>query len=287
MLSRTVIASLLLWTTSNECMLTHAFNSKSNSRDTSTLTSFVGKLEEKYIEDCEQDQTPHGFYGAFLQPCEFSFYKSAEEDQSGQYTTMNVCESKQDQIGNPTPVHWIFELHKHMDEDDWGTLSSEDFPDVDQLMLWPDQCVGVAPRCYSLHDPISSLSKNQSTILDSLVRLFPDGIPDGSTHVQVDCRSDALELSRVAYSVANGFEKGFGFVVVIMMTVFLLFIVSMSFCCYGCFRLCFPRRSAKEHVGPVYYAVQADSEYSEDPAARGLLKEKELEISHSKYYHTV
>ena len=134
--------------------------------------------------------------------------------------------------------------------------SFDDVPDFDDLMLWPDQCVGVAPRCYQL-------GKDED-ITDTLGGLFPDGIPEEATHVRVDCRVDAMELSRLAYSFASGAEKSIPTIVAWMVTVLALFLVAMSFCCYGCLRLCFCSTSNKFNPAPQRY--KADPSYQMVPA---------------------
>jgi hypothetical protein len=188
----------------------------------------VGQLEEMFIDDCTADITPHGFYGAFLQPCEFAFF---ENTVAGSYQQDDACSSEDSTlVAKPTPVHWFFKLAEHIDKDDWDSLSSDDLPDFDELMLWPDQCVAVASRCYKL-------GENEG-MTDTLSRLFPDGIPVSASHVRVDCRADAMELSRVVYSVASGAEKSMPTIVAWMVTVVLLFLAAISLCCYGCFRLC-------------------------------------------------
>ncbi len=141
-----------------------------------------------------------------------------------------------------------------MDKDDWDDLSSEDIPDYDKLMLWPDQCVGVAPRCYAMQASNPASNSTTDKLLETLRRLFPDGIPAEATHVQVDCRVDGMELSRVAYSLAGGAEKSIPVIAAWMITVVLLFVLGMSYCCFGCVTLCFrPQSRGKNYQA--YYAI--------------------------------
>jgi hypothetical protein len=198
-------------------------------------TDGAHKLENAYIEDCRADQTPHGYYGAFLQPCEFTFrqqfdklyYAGPEDSCSDEVSRV---------VGKPVPMNWFFNLTEHFDKGDWDEMSSDDLPEIaDTLMLWPDQCVGVTPRCYSIHDPV---------IHETLFKLFnKDGemmsrIPDGATHIQVNCQSDAMELSRLVYGFADGFEKSMPTIIAWLTTVILFSLVATLYCCYGCFRLC-------------------------------------------------
>jgi hypothetical protein len=208
-------------------------------------TDGAHKLENAYIDDCRADQTPHGYYGAFLQPCEFTFRQQVDEEQHHYAGTgqdpADMCSDKASVVvGKPVPMNWFFNLTEHFDEDDWDGMSSDDLPEIaDTLMLWPDQCVGVTPRCYSIHDPV---------IHESLFKLFDkdDGgmmsmnsrIPEGATHVQVNCQSDAMELSRVVYGFADGFEKSMPTIIAWLTTVILFSLVATLWCCYGCFRLC-------------------------------------------------
>mmetsp|Transcript_22191 Transcript_22191/g.36733 ORF Transcript_22191/g.36733 Transcript_22191/m.36733 type:complete len:260 (+) Transcript_22191:56-835(+) len=201
----------------------------------STGMEFASKkaheLEKLFVEDCEDDTKPHGFYGAFLQPCEFTFVKN--EGITDQ--TKNPCtDAMSDPVGKPVPMHWFFNLTEHFDKDDWDNTSSDDFPDADELMLWPDQCVGVDSRCYSLDEMDSNMK-------DVLSRIF-DEVPQGATHVQVDCRGDAVQLSRVVYAFADRFEKGTPTIMAWMVTVVLVFAASTMWCCYGCCSL-FSRRN--------------------------------------------
>jgi hypothetical protein len=219
-----------------------------------SLSEGVHELEQTYIADCQADNTLHGFYGAFLQPCEFSFYESlSNEDSQGDACSNDISKL----VGQPIPVHWFFKLSEHIEKDDWDSLSSDDMPDFDDLMLWPDQCVGVAPRCYQLG--------KDEIITDTLNGLFPDGTPEEATHVRVDCRADAMELSRVAYGFASGAEKSLPTIVAWMVTVLVLFLVAMSFCCYGCLRLCFcSTRNEDYHSYDMVPGTLVDEEHSRD-----------------------
>jgi len=253
------------------------------------VSDAVSQLEKQYVQDCEADQSPHGYYGAFFQPCEFSFYHvgAGTGGNLEQKTTTggdvfsenNPCSSTSSSlIGRPKPVHWLFQLQEHIDKDDWDSLSSDEFPNFEDLMLWPDQCVGVAPRCYSINGT-GTFDESQSLLVETLLGLFPDGIPVKATHVQVDCRSDALELSRVAFGVAGGIEKNIPIFFALMATAVLSFFFVTLLCCYGCFRLCSSRRPTSEKVIPAYYAVPAqfDDEDSTHPS------EKVLELSKKSY----
>ena len=193
-------------------------------------------LETEYMEDCRVDQTPHGFYGAFLQPCEFTF-RQADQDRFLPLLLLDDHDVQQDMcsdkasvvVGKPVPMNWFFNLTEFFTTDDLDDMSSDDLPEiVDKLMFWPDQCVGVTPRCYSVQDP---------AIRDTLYKLFED-IPEGATHVQVNCQSDAMEWSRVIYSFTDGFEKSVPTIIAWMTTVILFSLVASLWCCYGCFRLC-------------------------------------------------
>jgi hypothetical protein len=199
-------------------------------------TDSAHKLEETYIADCQSDTSPHGYYGAFLQPCEFTFRQVDDShmilnDNAQDYYMCSDDQSKV--VGSPIPMNWSLNLTEHFDKNDWDDMSwddmsSDDLPEImDKLLLWPDQCVGVTPRCYSVND---------AAIRDTLSKLFTE-IPEGATHVQVNCQSDAMALSRVVYAVADGFEKSMPTIIAWMTTVILFSLVATLWCFYGCFRL--------------------------------------------------
>ncbi|KAL3922644.1 MAG: hypothetical protein SGILL_002097, partial [Bacillariaceae sp.] len=216
-------------------------NERSNDANSEySLLLGLSQLEQLYIDDCQDDLTPHGYYGAFFQPCEYAFYDG-------------VCSADSSrQIGNPKPnLHWLFQLQDHVNKNDWDDLNSNEIPRIEDLVLWPDQCVGVVPRCYSFAE------ENSSKVMDTLRTLFPEGLPDAATHVQVDCRSDALELSRAVFSFTTGVEDGIRYVVGMVSVILLLHIVAISFCCFGCFRWCFRRQVSELKAVPAYQAVPA------------------------------
>jgi hypothetical protein len=209
-------------------------------------TNGAQALETAYMDDCHKDQTPHGYYGAFLQPCEFIFRQVDQErliPLLQDDAVPDMCSDKASVVvGKPVPMNWFFNLTEHFDKDDWDEMSSDtDIADItDKLMLWPDQCVGITPRCYSVQDP---------AIHDTLYKLFEE-IPEGATHVQVNCQSDAMELSRVVYAFADGFEKSMPTIIAWMTTVILFSLVASLWCCYGCFRLC--RGGPRNITAPVH-----------------------------------
>jgi hypothetical protein len=217
------------------------------------ISNRVSQLESLYIEDCNEDRSLHGFYGAFFQPCEFSFYVEGDNNEkTGRNET--VCTSTSSTLSSqPIPVHWLFHLQEHMDKDDWDDLSNNDIPDFDELMLWPDQCVGVMPRCYGIR--ASSVPTSNSTtdkVLEVLQRIFPDQIPAEATHVQVDCRVDSMELSKVAYALAGGAESSIPVIAAWMITLILLFVLAMSYCCLA---LCFRHHRKGMNHHHAYYAI--------------------------------
>mgnify|MGYP005846242595 CR=1 FL=1 len=182
------------------------------------------------MDDCHENSSPHGFYGAFLQPCEFQFRQSTAAGRTGD--DPDACsDDVSTLLAKPVPMHWFFNLTDHFDKDDWDKMSSDDVPSAEELMLWPDQCVGAAPRCYSIEF-------SNADIKDTLAKLFPDDIPEDATHVRVDCRGDAAALSRVVYSLAGGLEKSSATIFAWMVTVVLLSLVAILWCLYGCARLC-------------------------------------------------
>jgi hypothetical protein len=117
---------------------------------------------------------------------------------------------------------------------DWDDMDDEDWPSPDELMLWPDQCVGVSPRCYFINEEI-----NNESVVSILQRLFENGtIPSNATHVQVDCRADAVALSKLVYAVSDSFQKSMPYVIACAATVLIILLVALMCCCYGCARLC-------------------------------------------------
>lgn len=208
-------------------------------------TKGTHELEKLFVEDCQVDNTPHGFYGAFLLPCTFEFRQAnvlsdSEDSCSDEASTL---------VSKPTPMHWFFNLTEHFDKDDWDKMSRDDFPSAEELMLWPDQCVGAVPRCYAIAD-------SNVAIKDTLSKLFPDGLPEGATHVRVDCTGDAVELSRLVHSFADIFDKSVPTLIALMATVLVFSIVLAMWCIYACLRLCFQPKS-KFRAGPAYHPVSA------------------------------
>jgi len=194
-------------------------------------TQATSQLEKLYMDDCNLDSDPHGFYGAFLQPCEFQFRRS--KGLASAYDDVDACsDEKSTLISSPRPMHWFFNLSEHYTKEDWEKLSSNDMPTAEDLMLWPDQCVGIKPRCYST-------SESSPAIQDTLARLFSSGgIPQDATHVIVDCRGDAAALSRVVYAMAGGLETSAPTLMAWMVTVLLVSTVMGMWCIYACLRLC-------------------------------------------------
>jgi hypothetical protein len=204
-------------------------------------TNMAHLLETAYIADCVTDTSPHGFYGAVFQPCEFTF---RQVDHS--YTTLpsgeeqDMCsDTVSTVIARPTPMSWFFNLTEHMDKDDWDEIDTDDFDEAaDKLMLWPDQCVGVQARCYSIEDV---------AIRETLNRIFVNKIPTGATHVHVNCQNDAAALSRVVYAFADGFEKSMPTILFWSVTVVLFSLVASLWCCFACFRLCQSRGETRTY----------------------------------------
>jgi len=206
--------------TPSSLFLTFSLIFPSSINATDTVSKFVHDIEKAYIDDCSIANGPNGFYAAFLQPCEFRFYNAVEAVGEDTYS----CDGGT-LLGSPIPVSWTFKYLESGTFDNLEDFSSDDIPDIDELMLWPDQCVGVGARCYSLED---------SVYTEKLEKLFPDGIPEDSTHVSVDCRADAMALSRVVYAAADGFEQSLPTLVVWALTVVLFALVASMWCCYGC-----------------------------------------------------
>ena len=152
-------------------------------------TQGAHQLEKMYMSSCEANVTPRGFYGAFFQPCEFQFRRRSTSDDL--LLLQEACSEEQSTlVSSPVAMHWFFNLSDHFDKDDWDSMSSDDIPSAEDMMLWPDQCVGYTPRCYSVAD-------SSPAIQDTLARLFPSGIPENATHIKVDWRGDAAALTRV------------------------------------------------------------------------------------------
>ena len=200
------------------------------------------QLEDAYIKDCQANSNPHGYYGAFFQPCEFSFFQSTtstnnidNDDESESTVGTNVCaDPSSTLLAKPVPVHWFFNLTDHIKKNDWDSIdwNDADWKQVAQnLFLWPDQCVGVEPRCYSLTD---------EAIFNAVQPFFSatNNIPAGATHVQVNCQADAWMLSRTVSTLAESIEKILPTLIAWMVTLVLLATVALVWCIYACVRLC-------------------------------------------------
>eukprot|EP00543_Licmophora_paradoxa_P002727 CAMPEP_0202443990 /NCGR_PEP_ID=MMETSP1360-20130828/3158_1 /ASSEMBLY_ACC=CAM_ASM_000848 /TAXON_ID=515479 /ORGANISM="Licmophora paradoxa, Strain CCMP2313" /LENGTH=264 /DNA_ID=CAMNT_0049059853 /DNA_START=45 /DNA_END=839 /DNA_ORIENTATION=+ len=202
------------------------------------LTRFVGDLEKSYIQSCERnsDEVP-GFYGAFLEPCEFAFFQSSVDGAS----SSDPCGKTSVPVDTPVPMHWVLNLTQHFKNQDWDSsfdwnqMSSDDLPNADDLMLWPDRCVGVAPRCYPIVDG------SNEAIHATLSKLF-DEIPMEATHVRVDCRADGLAISRTVYAVAEGLEIAGPTLTLWALTLFVVFFSSLFLCFATCLYCCCGRR---------------------------------------------
>ncbi|CAB9520136.1 expressed unknown protein [Seminavis robusta] len=227
----------------------------------------VHQLEQMYIDDCAVDTSPHGYYGAFLQPCEFQFRQS----NVAEFDDKDACSDKTSTlVAKPIPMNWFFNS-TFLDEDGW---SSDDFPSGEDLLLWPDQCVGVTPRCYSVND---------EAIHETLTRIFSSGgIPEDATHVRVDCRSDAMALSRAIDAFADNIDKlDFDLervatiVVAWLVTVFLVALVLAMWCMYACLRLCSCFRggaTCKHHPETTHVLRRSEYEVIEEGTEKeGLL----------------
>jgi hypothetical protein len=206
-------------------------------------TKGTHQLEKLFVENCQDDNTPHGFYGAFFLPCTFEFRQadilSVSED--------HCSEEASTLVSKPVPMHWFFNLTEHFDKDDWDSMSQDDIPSAEELMFWPDQCVGAVPRCYAIAD-------SNVAIKDTLAKLFPDGLPEEATHVRVDCTGDAVELSRLVYSFANVFDKNARTIMALMATVLLFSIVLAMWCIYACLHLCFQPSTKNFRAAPTHHS---------------------------------
>lgn len=164
-------------------------SSASSSSSLSVLaTNAIHQVEELFVQDCweqglqEERSYPYGYYGAFFQPCTFSFFQSLESsyvhgirNDGIPANAVNCAEETARLLSQPVPMHWFFNLTEHFTKGDWDELSSDDLPQLaDDLFLWPDQCVGVAPQCYDLNAPDTAI------IRQALERLFNrDGSSNG------------------------------------------------------------------------------------------------------------
>lgn len=231
--------------------------------DMSFATKGVHQLEQAYVDDCTTvDTTPHGYYGAFLQPCEFQFRQTILHDEEG-----DPCSDEASTlVSTPVPMNWFFNTTNFFNIDpdvswDETVMSQDDLPSPEQeLLLWPDQCVGVTPRCYAVED---------EAIHETLVRIFSSKnnsnsnnsswIPESATHVRVDCRGDAVALTRVVYALAEGLEKSTAMLVTWLVTVVLLFVLLILCCLCGCLRLCcFRGHSPQPFRRSSYEAIDAE-----------------------------
>jgi len=218
---------------------------------TGFTTGVTHELELRMIEDCLDNAEPHGFYGAFFQRCEFTFRKS-KTDATLQVPTSimmpdgvvsgvpalmgqhggssNACSDERSTVvGRPEPTNWVVDLKDSSDS--WDSFSSDDLPDVeeiaDKLMLFPDMCLAVSPRCHPVDHPM----------LQDRLPLYFDEIPAGSTHVEVNCQGDAMELSRFVHDAADDFEKSTPTIIVWMVAVVLFSLVMSLWACHGCVRV--------------------------------------------------
>lgn len=201
----------------------------------SYMKSAVNGLLDMYVDDCKTNEEAHGYYGAVFQPCNFEFLESTGGAEGT--SAIDACSDENTvQLLKTAPVNWFLNLTQQIEEFDFKS-TMEDGSSMDkvadfakELVLWPDQCVGVLPRCYAVND---------ERIRDVMEIIFEEnGFPDTATHVSVDCRSDAVELSRVAYGFTSGLGKSSTTIVMWLITVVLLTLVLSCYCCLCCFRVC-------------------------------------------------
>lgn len=221
--------------------------------DDGTLVSLIKEMETQYVQECSLDDTPRGFYGAFFQPCEFRFRASKEnysaddeETEADSEDTANPVDACSDEasttVSSPAASHWFLNLTDRLDKDDW---TIDDIPDtMEDLLVWPDECVGVMPRCYKLDDMSLEMQ-------DALSLVFSNGFPPEATHVRVDCRGDAAQLVRVAYTFAESMQLDETATSLIfwVVTVVLLIIVLGMWSVYACLRKCLGSRGSFKYPG--------------------------------------
>jgi len=121
----------------------------------------------------------------------------------------------------------------------------------------------MGPRCQSLTD---------NNIFNALAPLFAkNSIPEGATHVQVNCQADAWMLSRTVYAFADGFHKSMPTIIAWITTVVLLTTAAIAGSIYGCVRLChrgsnhrqYRRENSPLAASCKYQAIQDEEKYTE------------------------
>jgi hypothetical protein len=233
-------------------VLTALFPPSATGEERHFATHSVHELEQAYVHDCTfVDTTPHGYYGAFLQPCEFQFRQQTIKDYGSSVDVGDPCSDEVSTlVSTPVPMHWFFNTTFFIiDQDDGSSWDKTMMMSRDEeILLWPDQCVGVTPRCYAV---------DNEAIHETLTRIFSKNhgpiIPEGATHVRVDCRGDAVALTRVVYAMAEGLEKSVVMLIAWLVTAMLLSLMLGTCCLCACLRLCcfagaHPRTTKTSHA---------------------------------------
>lgn len=142
-------------------------------QDLTTGTSFPSPAPSTSIACTQKTSNARGSYSSVLAPCVISFHKSEDAElEFIDYQTSNLC-SKEN-----------------------GFLTIEDY-----VHDWRDECVGDFSRCYSM-------DHHRLIVFDSLCAMVGN-IPDGTTHVSVDCTEDKELILQAEnmYETAAQYEK--------------------------------------------------------------------------------
>jgi len=127
-----------------------------------------------------------------------------------------------------------------MDTDDYTCKllsSSEQYEEKtileQSVFLWPDQCVGNEPRCYDYVRDFGML--NSST--------FDINIPNGTTHIMLDCMKDHEQATQLFNDVGTGITEVVNTMKLFAIAALLCIVSSIGACICCCVKGCSPRNN--------------------------------------------
>jgi hypothetical protein len=164
-------------------------------------------------EFCENNKLGDDMYFSILKPCNFIFYKSSSFTGSGGLGDHFSC----------------------------GDILQEEgviiATEMRRVVEWPDSCVAVGPRCYSIEDHPSlvnfTLFSGDGDVVndEDYAMTFP---PDADI-VSVDCTADYEAVQEVAQNLPEELQNvagAFVFFGVVVLISTIAFIVTCCMCCF-------------------------------------------------------
>jgi hypothetical protein len=146
--------------------------------------------------------------------------KTPSSNAHGTYTSRGTCTFQFHSILNDTvKANYMSSACSDKNVIDGDQNGTMDDPIRQEVSYWPDACVGDFRRCYMI-------DRDEHIILPHLCR-SKTSVPEGTTHISVDCTADKANQTRIAQShfAVNAAVIAAGLVCV--------------FCCLALFKRCF------------------------------------------------